>query len=141
MNVGKPVTRHPVLTRHSQWLQQDIFQDVAEISPEPCPPKSNRETKSAFALITPFTFHLNPAESKNKRRKRSSKETVSPARHCHPFLIQWFITLNTLVQLPLLMLQYLISPSPSHEHIRSSLFGWKSKDITPAECPVKLRSV
>lgn len=49
-------------------------------------------------------------------------------------------TLKTLAQLPLLMLQYLISPSPSQEQIRSSLFGWKSKEKTEAECPVKVRS-
>ena len=49
-------------------------------------------------------------------------------------------TLKTRAQLPLLMLQYLISPSPSQEQIRSSLFGWKSRDITEAECPVKVRS-
>lgn len=49
-------------------------------------------------------------------------------------------TLKTLAQLPLLILQYLISPSSSQEQIRSSLFGWKSKEITEAECPVKVRS-
>jgi hypothetical protein len=48
-------------------------------------------------------------------------------------------TLNTRAQLPLFMLQYRISPSPSHEQMRSSLFGWKSNDITDAECPINVR--
>lgn len=49
-------------------------------------------------------------------------------------------TLNTLAQLPLLMLQYRISLSPSHEQIKSSLLGWKSNDMTEDEWPVKVRS-
>ena len=52
----------------------------------------------------------------------------------------WDSTLETLAQLPLFILQYRISPSLSQEQIKSSLFGWKSSDITAAECPVKVRS-
>ena len=49
-------------------------------------------------------------------------------------------TLKTRAQLPLLILQYRISLLLSQEQIRSSLLGWKSSDITVAECPVKVRS-
>lgn len=48
-------------------------------------------------------------------------------------------TLNTAAQLPLVIFQYRISPSLSQEQIKSSFFGWKSKDVTEAECPVKVR--
>lgn len=43
-------------------------------------------------------------------------------------------------QLPFFMLQYLISLLISEEQMRSSLLGWKSSDVTPVECPVKVRS-
>ena len=48
-------------------------------------------------------------------------------------------TLKIQTTFPCLMLQNRISLSPSQEQMRSSLFGWKSSDITDAECPVNVR--
>ena len=130
MNADMLVSPHQEQIQHSQLPQQDIFLNGVEISTESCHPDQNNCT-------------INQGTITNEERTKLTQQTNNKQIQVHNFIINGNthgFTLKVLGQLPLFILQYRISPSRSQEHMRSSLFGWKSRDLTVAECPVKVRS-